>query len=77
MKRLFDFQCICCDLVTEEYTEYKTISVCPECGGEAVKLISAPQIKLEGITGSFPGAYDAWERKHIQKLKQERKRESE
>jgi putative FmdB family regulatory protein len=77
MKRVFDFECQQCGETTEEYTEYKQTSSCPLCGGLAVKLISAPQIKLEGITGSFPGAYDAWERKHIQKLKQEQKRKSE
>jgi hypothetical protein len=29
--------------------------------------------KLEGITGQFPTAYDAWERKRAEKLAVERK----
>lgn len=77
MKRLFDFECQQCGEVVEEYTEYKQTSVCPSCGGTTVKLMSAPQIKLEGITGSFPGAYAAWEKKHINRLKWERKRNGE
>jgi hypothetical protein len=30
-------------------------------------------MKLEGWTGSFPTAYDAWERKRSEKLAQEKK----
>ena len=70
MKRLFEFKCDPCDLVTEEYTEYKTNSLCPSCGGETYKIISAPQVKLEGITGAFPGAAARWAKMHKQRSEQ-------
>ena len=77
MKKLFEFQCTACDAITEELTEYKTLSTCPECGEQSVKIISTPSIKLEGITGDFPGAYYAWGKKHREKLKQEQKSKDE
>jgi len=64
LKKLFDFQCQECKHVFEELTEYKKLSICPECGKDADKLISAPHFYLEGITGSFPGAALAWAKRH-------------
>ncbi len=64
MKRLYDFRCEPCDLVTEEYTEYKTTSTCPSCGGETTKTIGTPHVKLDGTSGAFPGAAIRWERMH-------------
>lgn len=64
MKQIFEFKCAECGLVHEEYTEYKQVSQCPSCNGEADKIISAPRVKLEGITGAFPGASLAWEKRH-------------
>ena len=49
---------------------------CKECGAEAKRVVSAPTMKLEGWTGSFPTAYDAWERKRAEKLAVERKQNS-
>ena len=69
MKKLFEFQCRDCKESFEEYTEYKQVSQCPMCGAEADKLISTPRIALEGISGSFPGAALAWEKKHKQSAK--------
>jgi hypothetical protein len=40
----------------------------------AHRVISAPRIKLEGISGAFPTASDAWANKHIEATKQARKR---
>ncbi len=74
MKRLFEFKCNSCEEVFEEYTEYKKVSTCPSCGGDADKLISAPRISLEGVTGDFPGAAAAWDRKHKQQLEKETKK---
>lgn len=47
---------------------------CNTCGLTAEYKISAPTVKLEGITGAFPGAYDRWEKVRKQKLEQERKK---
>lgn len=73
MKRLYEFKCFSCDNHFEELTEYvKTIS-CPKCNSNADKIISAPRISLEGWSGSFPGAADAWDKKRKQKLAEEQK----
>ena len=49
---------------------------CSKCGAEAAKILSAPTMKLEGWSGSFPTASDAWERKRAEKLAVERKQNS-
>lgn len=73
MKRLYDFKCSSCSHEFEEYMEYAKFCICPSCGMSADKVISTPHIKLEGITGSFPSASWAWEKRHAEKLKQEQK----
>jgi len=75
-RRIFEFFCENSHktealIDVEEFTMF-----CKECGSEAHRIVSAPMMKLEGITGSFPSAYDAWERKHAEKLVQERKQNS-
>jgi len=72
-KRLYSFQCSSCDNSFDELTEYTITLKCPQCGGIATKIVNSVNVKLEGITGAFPGAYFAWEKKHKQKLDQERK----
>lgn len=52
----------------------KLPKVCKVCGNEAVYIISAPRVKLEGISGDFPGAYAKWEKVHMEKLKQEKQK---
>jgi hypothetical protein len=37
---------------------------CESCGLVATKVIGTPAIKLEGWSGSFPGAAMKWERDH-------------
>lgn len=76
MKRLYEFKCSSCGNTFDEVTEYTQTHSCPLCGGVADKVITSPAIKLEGITGAFPGAYYQWEKKHKQKLDQERKQSS-
>ena len=65
-KRIFEFRCeqnhIAENYIDEEVT---TIS-CPTCQCAAPRIISAPRIALEGVTGDFPTAADAWARKHEQ-----------
>jgi hypothetical protein len=46
---------------------------CRACGKPATRIVSMVRSKLEGISGAFPSAYDAWERKRSEKLVQERK----
>ena len=63
MRILNDFICSACGIVTEKLvdSEYRTIE-CPECHDDAVQLMGMPTVRLEGITGSFPGAADRWAR---------------
>ena len=73
-KRIFEFRCeqnhIAENYIDEEVT---TIS-CPTCQCAAPRVISAPRIALEGVTGDFPTAADAWARKHEQAARVAEKR---
>lgn len=73
MKKIFNFSCRDCKDSFEKYTEYTQVTECPSCGGQADKVITAPTIKLEGYSGSFPGAAMQFDRKHREKLAQELK----
>jgi putative FmdB family regulatory protein len=63
MKILFDFECKDCG-VFDKIIEYTTTTDCPTCGKESKKLISAPNIMLEGVSGDFPDAHAKWAKKH-------------
>lgn len=74
--RLFEFLCANSHR-TEALVDPDTQHLfCSKCGKEAARVISAPAMKLEGYTGSFPTAYDSWERKRSEKLAIERKQNS-
>lgn len=63
-KRMFEFRCAE-GHTTESYVDEKVNTIeCPVCQLIALRVISAPRIALEGITGDFPTAADAWARKH-------------
>ena len=64
MKRIFEFRCTK-DHLTEKLVDDEVRSIeCPHCRNEASRIISSPRISLEGITGAFPSAHEAWARKH-------------
>ena len=73
MRRMYEFVCedshISEALVSSDTREVN----CRVCGKKATRIVSAPAMKLEPFTGSFPTAYDAWTRKRAEKLSQERK----
>lgn len=73
MRRMFEF--VCEDGHISEALVDDTIRKisCRTCGVNATRIVSMVRSQLEGITGAFPSAYDAWERKRSQKLAQERK----
>jgi putative FmdB family regulatory protein len=73
MKKLFEFRCSFCHHDFEELTEYTQTFTCPKCNSNADKIISAPRVKLEGWSGSFPGAAAAWDKKRKQQLAKEEK----
>jgi hypothetical protein len=73
MRRIFDFQCAK-GHITEQYVDDSVkVIQCPHCANDASRLISAPRISLEGITGDFPGAAMAWEKRRKSHIKYERK----
>jgi hypothetical protein len=76
-KRMFEFRCVK-DHVSEKFVDDEVMVVeCPHCHNDASRIISSPRIRLEGITGAFPTAYDAWERKHREATRVAQKRNAE
>ena len=74
--RAFDYACPA-GHVTEHFTSSMEEEIkCPECGLLASRQLSTPQVKLEGITGDFPGAYRKWEAVRREKMTIENKRNS-
>ena len=77
MLRVFDFICPN-HHTTELFVSNQTFeTTCPVGGEQAQRAVSAPNVKLEGWSGSFPGAAMKWEKKHMEKMAQERKRNSD
>lgn len=76
MRRIFEFIC------TEDHKFEALVddsvrtTQCPHCSSNAIRIVSAPNMKLDGCSGAFPTAYDAWDRKRAEKLKQEQKANS-
>lgn len=62
MRQIREFRCHSCGKLDERYIEDGINEVRCECGGVMMRIISAPTVRLEGITGSFPGAADRWAR---------------
>ena len=65
-KRMFEFRCEQNHIAENYIDEGVTTISCPTCQCAAPRVISAPRIALEGVTGDFPTAADAWARKHEQ-----------
>ena len=65
-KRMYEFRCEQNHTAENYIDEEVTTISCPTCQCAAPRVISAPRIALEGVTGDFPTAADAWARKHEQ-----------
>lgn len=64
--RVFDYQCNN-EHVKEVFAHVAAPSItCSVCGETALRMVSSPRFKLDGITGSFPTASDKWARDHKQ-----------
>ncbi len=72
---MYEFVCECGQRI-ERLTVYETVSVQCACGKSAARVMSAPAFKLEGWSGHFPSEHGRFERKHMEKLKAERKANS-
>jgi len=62
MRQMFDFCCGGCGSVFERLVDSEYKSVECECGKTATRMMSMPTVRLEGVTGAFPGAHDKWAR---------------
>ena len=69
MRLLRDFECPSCKEIFERYVDSESSVVTCDCGHMAHKMMSAPTISLEGITGAFPGAHEKWARIREQKAR--------
>lgn len=62
---------------TERFVDSSTEeTTCSECGKPAFKQVNATRSYLEPFSGAFPGAYYDWNRKRLDKLKQEKKQKA-
>lgn len=77
MMPLYDYYCERCDTVFETIRPMaeRQTSECPECGDTCKMKLTAPTVALDPISGDFPGATMAWEKKREQKMKQEVKQD--
>lgn len=74
--RAFDYVCPK-GHVTEHFTSSMEEEItCPECDLLSSRQLSTPFVKLEGITGDFPGAHRKWELVRKEKMAIEKKRNS-
>ena len=48
---------------------------CPKCGRLCPKILSAPRVKLDPLSGDFPGATMSWTKKREEKMRQEVKQD--
>lgn len=62
MRQLFNFICPDCRIVTEKLVDTNLREYDCKCGGKATRMIGMPTVRLEGITGAFPGAHEKWAR---------------
>jgi predicted nucleic acid-binding Zn ribbon protein len=74
--RLFDFKCSNGHEVERLVPHDQEEIPCDQCSEISKRMISAPNFKLDGCSGDYPTAYDAWERKRIEKRQQEVKQSS-
>lgn len=74
MKRMFEFVCENGHSFEKLVDDNIRSMKCPYCDTTSTRVVSAPRVNLEGITGAFPGAYSRWERVRAEKQQQERKK---
>ena len=76
-RRIFEFVCEDGHLSDKLVDSECRATHCPICDKTAERIISTPMVKLEGVTGDFPGASMQWERKRAEKLTAERKQSAD
>lgn len=62
-KRIFEYSCG--RHITDAYIGEDILVIkCHICGQPADRIISAPMVKLDPISGDFPSATEKWENAH-------------
>jgi hypothetical protein len=68
MIRVFEYKCADGHL-SEAFVEPGTTEIaCKTCGKPAFRVISMPRVRLDPISGHFPSALGAWERRREEKM---------
>ena len=75
MIRVFDFRCPQ-GHVTEHFVDDEIREVQCHCECMAERQVAAPRSQLDGCSGHFPTAADAWEKRRESKMAQERKNQA-
>lgn len=75
MRVFRDFVCGSCGIETERYIDSTIAEVPCKCGGITFPRVSAPNFKLEGITGAFPDAHARWARIREENYRQRKSKE--
>jgi hypothetical protein len=78
MRVLNDFHCNACGILyVDRLVDNKELTIdCLSCDGLATKTRSVPNFSLPGNDASgFPTAFDKWEKKRAQKIREELKQE--
>lgn len=70
--RVFDFRCPQ-GHVTEHFVDANTEEVQCHCECMAERQVSTPRFALDGTSGHFPTAADAWEKRRESHMRVERK----
>lgn len=77
MRVLLDFKCSACGIIDEHFVDNDTKETpCHGCSGVATKVQAPIRSNLDPISGSFPGATIAWEKRREAKMKAERNHSS-
>jgi putative FmdB family regulatory protein len=76
---LYDYNCKRCEHVFEAFRPMagRQTAECPDCGDTCEMKLTAPHVALDPISGDFPGATMAWEKRRKQKMKQEVKQDKQ
>jgi hypothetical protein len=60
--------------ITEHYVSYEMTEMpCKNCGSNAVRIISAPRVELDGTDPIYVSAHERWAKRHEDKAKLEQK----
>lgn len=71
--RMFDFQCPNGHVFEGLVAPSLRIHPCPKCGKQGDRLIATPRVRLDGISGDFPTASDAWEKRRESHMRKEQR----